>query len=189
MIDEFQDTNTAQYTIIKELAAPTSMKNIFVVADDDQIIYEWNGASYKQLERFRKEFSRSSFNYRRTTAAPPASSPQQTSSSAQQHAHTQKAPLIAGNHDATPPADHIRILTSATDAEEAESIAADIKVKGKQTWGNTIVLARKPGPSRRVLQQLKNHRRIGGYRSATRRFGHLAHYSRASTANGLVAER
>jgi len=35
MIDEFQDTNTAQYTIIKELAAPT-FKTFFVVADDDR---------------------------------------------------------------------------------------------------------------------------------------------------------
>ena len=37
-IDEFQDTNVAQYTLIKEMAKP-SFTNIFVVADDDQIIF------------------------------------------------------------------------------------------------------------------------------------------------------
>src|SRR5258708_3068701 len=55
MIDEFQDTNGPQYPIIKELPG-ADFKDVFVVADDDQIIYEWNGASYKQLLRFREDF-------------------------------------------------------------------------------------------------------------------------------------
>ena len=55
-IDEFQDTTEAQYKIIKALAG-NEFHNIFVVADDDQIIYQWNGASYKRIEQFTQEFS------------------------------------------------------------------------------------------------------------------------------------
>lgn len=54
-IDEFQDTNDAQYTLIKILCADKH-KNIFVVADDDQVIYGWNGASHKRLAEYRADF-------------------------------------------------------------------------------------------------------------------------------------
>ena len=56
LVDEFQDTTEAQYKIIKALAG-NEFHNIFVVADDDQIIYQWNGASYKRIEQFTQEFS------------------------------------------------------------------------------------------------------------------------------------
>jgi len=51
-IDEFQDTNKSQFELIRALAGKT-FKNIFAVADDDQIIYQWNGASYQRFEEFR----------------------------------------------------------------------------------------------------------------------------------------
>ena len=41
-IDEFQDTNLSQYEIVKLLSGKDS-SNLFIVADDDQIIYQWNG--------------------------------------------------------------------------------------------------------------------------------------------------
>lgn len=56
LIDEFQDTNFTQYQIIKTLAGE-SFFNIFVVADDDQIIYQWNGASYQRIEDYSNDFS------------------------------------------------------------------------------------------------------------------------------------
>ena len=49
LIDEFQDTNTAQYKFVRALAG-NDFRNIFAVADDDQIIYEWNGASLCELQ-------------------------------------------------------------------------------------------------------------------------------------------
>lgn len=54
-IDEFQDTNYGQYMLIKSLAGTTN-KNLFVVADDDQVIYGWNGASHKRINEFKEEY-------------------------------------------------------------------------------------------------------------------------------------
>ncbi|MDR2442912.1 MAG: ATP-dependent helicase [Deltaproteobacteria bacterium] len=55
LVDEFQDTNSAQYTILSLLAAP-NYSTLFVVADDDQIIYQWNGASIERINDLKKDF-------------------------------------------------------------------------------------------------------------------------------------
>ncbi|MDE0291391.1 MAG: ATP-dependent helicase [Candidatus Dadabacteria bacterium] len=54
-VDEFQDTNLLQYRILRHLVNP-STRNLFVVADDDQIIYQWNGASPQRLWELREDF-------------------------------------------------------------------------------------------------------------------------------------
>jgi DNA helicase-2/ATP-dependent DNA helicase PcrA len=54
LVDEFQDTNWAQYELIKLLAAPEN--NLTVAADDDQSIYKFRGASYNNILQFRKDF-------------------------------------------------------------------------------------------------------------------------------------
>ncbi len=54
-VDEFQDTNLAQYKVLKQLVHPDS-PNLFIVADDDQIIYQWNGASPDRLRNLQKDF-------------------------------------------------------------------------------------------------------------------------------------
>lgn len=54
-VDEFQDSNAAQFRLLVQLV-PETKPNLFVVADDDQIIYEWNGASPARLEDLRKKF-------------------------------------------------------------------------------------------------------------------------------------
>lgn len=55
MLDEFQDTNSAQYRLIRALAG-NNFRNIFAVADDDQIIYQWNGASFRHIQAFRADY-------------------------------------------------------------------------------------------------------------------------------------
>lgn len=57
-VDEFQDTNLSQYTLMKCLVGDAE-KNLFVVADDDQIIYQWNGASPERLFGLRTDFGMS----------------------------------------------------------------------------------------------------------------------------------
>ena len=54
LVDEFQDTNTAQYELLRLLSSYHS--NIFVVGDEDQSIYRWRGADYKNVLRFEKEY-------------------------------------------------------------------------------------------------------------------------------------
>ncbi|MBS1249365.1 MAG: ATP-dependent DNA helicase PcrA [Chloroflexi bacterium] len=69
LVDEFQDTNIAQYTLLKHLAS--YHRNIFVVGDADQSIYRWRGADYRNVMRFKKDFSEAEVilleqNYRST---------------------------------------------------------------------------------------------------------------------------
>ena len=54
-VDEFQDTNRAQYNLLR-LIAPGRRHNLFVVADDDEIIYQWNGASPKRFRDLRADY-------------------------------------------------------------------------------------------------------------------------------------
>lgn len=53
LVDEFQDTNTAQYALLTRLAAHG---NIFVVGDVDQAIYRWRGADFRNIHRFREQY-------------------------------------------------------------------------------------------------------------------------------------
>lgn len=55
-VDEFQDTNRAQYDLLRLLIS-TDCPNLFVVADDDQIIYQWNGASPERLHALRNDYN------------------------------------------------------------------------------------------------------------------------------------
>ena len=54
LVDEFQDTNWAQYELVKLLAEPR--RNITVTGDDDQAIYRWRGASFNNVIRFKEDF-------------------------------------------------------------------------------------------------------------------------------------
>ena len=54
-VDEFQDTNLSQCKILRQLVNEKT-KNLFVVADDDQIIYQWNGASPERLWGLQSDF-------------------------------------------------------------------------------------------------------------------------------------
>lgn len=54
LIDEYQDTNEAQYILSKMLASKNH--NICVVGDDSQAIYSWRGANYKNILNFEKDY-------------------------------------------------------------------------------------------------------------------------------------
>lgn len=55
LVDEFQDTNESQYRMLSRIVQPDP-STLFVVADDDQIIYQWNGASHQRIQDLRNDF-------------------------------------------------------------------------------------------------------------------------------------
>ncbi len=54
LVDEWQDTNMAQYELVKLLAGERA--NLFVVGDEDQSIYRFRGADYRNITRFREDY-------------------------------------------------------------------------------------------------------------------------------------
>ncbi|MEK6689433.1 MAG: 3'-5' exonuclease, partial [Gemmatimonadota bacterium] len=68
LVDEFQDTNKAQYQLVRALGGHG---NVFAVGDDDQSIYGWRGAEVKNMREFQRDFGdvrlvRLEENYRST---------------------------------------------------------------------------------------------------------------------------
>jgi len=54
LVDEFQDTNQAQYVLLRQLSG--RHYNLFCVADEDQSIYAWRGADYRNIRRLRDDY-------------------------------------------------------------------------------------------------------------------------------------
>ena len=70
LIDEYQDTNSAQYLLVKQLSA--KYKNVCVVGDESQSIYSFRGANYRNILNFEKDYQNCNTvyleqNYRSTT--------------------------------------------------------------------------------------------------------------------------
>jgi DNA helicase II / ATP-dependent DNA helicase PcrA len=143
LIDEFQDTNSAQYKLVRVLAG-ADFHSLFAVADDDQIIYEWNGANFRQIQSFLTDYSAKAIqlptNYRCPAAIVEAAN-QLVVYNAQRT--RSKKPLIAGKTDTKyPVSEHISLRVFDSDEEEAAGIAREISGREPAVWGEMAVLAR-----------------------------------------------
>ncbi|HPI93972.1 MAG TPA: 3'-5' exonuclease, partial [Deltaproteobacteria bacterium] len=120
LVDEYQDTNMAQYRLLMQLVGPS--KNICVVGDDDQSIYGWRGADVGNILRFRDDFPETEVvileqNYRSTEDILKAASS-----------------LIANNRYRAPkslrsacgPGSDVAVMEMRDDGEEARQIAYSI---------------------------------------------------------------
>ncbi|MBM2711048.1 ATP-dependent helicase [Mesorhizobium caraganae] len=140
-VDEFQDTNYAQYSILRALTG-NSHRNVFIVADDDQIIYQWNGASPQRLHQTAQD-------YEATTLQMPTNfrCPSDVIAMANKLvSHNQfrtpgKDPLAAakGNFERR---SSVRVLRFDTDQDEATGVANDIKENHRGQLHRVGVLAR-----------------------------------------------
>lgn len=139
MIDEFQDTTPAQYWLIHYLSSGV-FKNIFAVADDDQIIYQWAGASYRQIEKFRQQYTPALIQLVENHRCPPEIVQVANQLVARNTQRTpEKQPTIASR---SLPINAISFTIYNNDEEERQSIANQIVGFGEQSWGKIAILGR-----------------------------------------------
>lgn len=140
-LDEFQDTNLAQYAFIRALTG-TEYKNVFVVADDDQVIYQWNGASPKRLQQFATDYSPDVLQMPTNYRCPQEVVEMANLLVANNRLRTvDKQPLLSGKEMAIA-TDRVRILKYQSDSDEASGIASDIAANRGRSPRNVVVIAR-----------------------------------------------
>ena len=130
LVDEYQDTNVAQYLWLRLLAA--EHKNICVVGDDDQSIYGWRGAEVGNILRFEKDFPgaeviRLEQNYRSTPHILAAASGLISSNKSR----LGKTLWTDSNHG-----DKVRLIGHWDGEEEARWIAEEVEAFQKGTRGH-----------------------------------------------------
>jgi DNA helicase-2/ATP-dependent DNA helicase PcrA len=123
-VDEFQDTNVGQFEFLKALVG-ADPSGLFVVADDDQIVYQWNGASPERLTDLRNTFNVSVIelpeNYRCPKSIIDVAN--RLISQNPNRAKSILTPIPAAGTSSSKP---IRVIVLATPEAEAEWIAAEI---------------------------------------------------------------
>lgn len=142
-VDEYQDTNRAQDRLLRDIY-PDRDANLFVVADDDQTIYEWNGASPKRLRALRDDYTMTVLQLPKSFRCPSAVTGRANRLMAHDRERLfEKEPLeSAASSDAQ---GIVRALKFADEGEETRWIAEDIA--GRPEPGRCAILAR----TRRLL--------------------------------------
>ena len=141
LVDEFQDTNLAQFRFLQELVG-SDPSHLFVVADDDQIIYQWNGADPRRLAELQEAYNMRIIQLPTNYRCPPAVI--DLANSLIQHNHGDrayiKAPLRAAGDAAE--ANAVRLKEFASPADEAEWIASELASLSEEERADCVVLAR-----------------------------------------------
>ncbi len=150
LVDEYQDTNTAQFTLLSLLAS--RYQNLCVVGDDDQSIYRFRGANIHNILNFEKIFPatkviRLEQNYRSTKNILAAAS------GVIKHNSMRKEKTLWTTADAGAPISYGRY---DNEYEEAQGIAADIhrQVKDGMAYSDFAILYRTNAQSRVFEEKL-----------------------------------
>ena len=158
LVDEYQDTNHAQYKIIKALAGGGS--KLCVVGDDSQSIYSFRGAKIENIMSFKRDFPDSQIfkleqNYRSTQTIVNAANSVISNNSGNKE-------LNKNCFSQGPVGEPIKLLKAYTDREEAELTARDIaarKTSDGLNWSDIAILYRVNARSR-VLEESLRRREI-----------------------------
>jgi DNA helicase-2/ATP-dependent DNA helicase PcrA len=151
LVDEFQDTNRAQYQLVRHLAARHG--NLFAVGDDDQSIYGWRGADVGNMKALQHDFEpvrlvRLEDNYRSTRPILDAANAVIARNAAR---------LGKTLRTVRPGGDPITVLAAADERDEAEWIARDLQRRERDgmAWLGMAVLYRTNAQSRALEEALR----------------------------------
>lgn len=153
MIDEYQDTNRAQYEFIRLLAQ--KKRNIFVVGDDSQSIYGWRGANFRNILDFEKDYPDAKIikleqNYRSTQSILDASN-----AVIERNTQRMKKTLWTERGAGTP----ITIYQAEDGRDEAEFIMTELISLQRQGYrlGDCAILYRTNAQSRALEEMCLNY--------------------------------
>jgi len=151
LVDEYQDTNHAQFVIAAALAAKS--RNIFVVGDPDQSIYGWRGADISNILEFEEHFPGAKVvplgeNFRSTAHIVGAAAGLISNNRRRKHKD-----LTTGLGDGLP----VRILKANDEHEEADKVAEFLEERSREgvPWRSMAVLYRMNALSRVVEDALR----------------------------------
>ena len=155
LVDEYQDTNRAQYLIVKMLSQ--KHKNVSVVGDDAQSIYKWRGAEIQNIFDFESDFPerklfRLEQNYRSTKKILSLAD-----DVIKRNTHQISKELWTENHDGEP----VKMMETMTDRDEALRIARcilDEIQKKKLNFKDFVILYRTNAQSRVLEDSMRDNR-------------------------------
>ena len=152
LVDEFQDTNGAQYALLRRMAGE-DFRRVFAVADDDQTIYEWNGANVRRIgtlvEDFHCEVMQLPTNFR---CPPPIVEAANRLVVYNARRAAAKRPAEPAQRSRSLDDQPIRSRVFETDRDEAAGIAAEIASLDLAERRRTLVLAR----TRALLESMRD---------------------------------
>ena len=142
LIDEFQHTNGAQYKLLRRMAG-ANFRQIFAVADDDQTIYEWNGANVRRIrtlvDNLACEVVQLPTNYRCPPRIVEAANRLVVYNARRDES---KQPAQAAQLSGSLDNQQIRCRVFESDAEEVRGIAGEIVCLDVAARHQTLVLCR-----------------------------------------------
>jgi len=152
LVDEYQDTNYAQYVIVRNLAEPE--QNITVVGDDAQSIYSFRGADIRNILHFQRDYPNARLfklerNYRSTQTIV------QAANSLIEHNNHRIPKQVYSENE---PGSRITLTAYMSDRNEASGVAEDIHRTARGAYNGVAVLYRTNAQSRAFENEL---RRLG----------------------------